>query len=574
MLMLRPTAKRLARRVGNFTRDESGYMSFQILFFLFIMLLVGGIAVDVMRFETKRVTLQQTMDRALLAAASLGNKLTPRDVVDSYLATSGVDATLKDFKVVTTLNGRTVQARATTHSDNYFMSMMDVPYLESDSRSMAAQTISNVEISMVLDVSGSMQNTPSRIANLKIAAKKFVDDVLLKDAYNKISISIIPYNGQVNVGPTLFSKFNVTDVSGIPNSYCLDLPTSTYSSTALSRGTPFPQTPFVDSWTSTSQTDGSVALQGPTVSNGRYSNMWCQPTPENYVSVHSNNAGDLKAQIQGLVAVGATSIDLGLKWGTALLDPEAHSIVAEMASSGDVPSYFSSRPGAYNDPEVLKVVILMTDGENFVQERHGDDYRVGPSPIWQSNSGSKEMSIFHESKVDNGSSSKICASRPFYVPHLSAWHSRPWNGSTPSSSTCYSKTASYSGATPQTWQNVWSKARTNWVAWQLYARPLGGSGSGNSSKRNTIFDEWVETFRTYTDVNTMNSRLDQLCEVAKGKGILIFGIAFEAPPGGQSAIQDCASQPSNKFFFNAQGSTIGTAFEMIAASLSQLRLTQ
>ena len=34
-------------------RDESGVMAPQILFFMFIMLLVGGIAVDVMRFEIK-----------------------------------------------------------------------------------------------------------------------------------------------------------------------------------------------------------------------------------------------------------------------------------------------------------------------------------------------------------------------------------------------------------------------------------------------------------------------------------------------------------------------------------------
>lgn len=557
-------------RVAPFLRNQSGAMAPLMLVFFFLMVVIGGIAVDVMRFESRRVALQQTMDRATLAAASLENVLDPEDVVESYFAAAGIQGELDKVEVIQAMNSRTVKAKAKVRSDNYFMSILDVPYLQANNLSQAEQRVTNVEISLVLDISGSMASN-NRINNLKTAATAFIDTVLNQDTENKISISIVPYNGQVNLGPTLFSKFNVTHANGTAKSYCLDLPTSTYASTEVSRSTPLPQTPFVDSWSSTTQNTSYVAITGPTITDGLYTNMWCQPNDKTYVSVHRNNRAQLKSQINNLIAVGATSIDLGLKWGAALLDPSSRSIVSEMAAAGQVPAYFSARPGDYGDKETLKVIVLMTDGENFEQERHGDAYRTGPSGIWQTGGTGGYMSIFHASKVDNKNATTICNSRPFYVPHKNEWHSRPWNGSTPGSKDCYSPTASYSNVVQLSWQGVWSQARTNWVAWQLYARALGGS---NSSSRTSYFNTWKANFRSYTDTATMNVRLDQVCEAAKAKGVEIYGIAFEAPAGGVNAIKDCASKRMAPYFYDVNDLEISTAFQMIASNLSQLRLTQ
>lgn len=544
------TIRPLANKVKTFARDESGVMAVQVLFFFFMMLLVGGVAVDLMRFEQRRVDLVQTMDRATLAAASLENVLVPEAVVTSYFETAGIGETLDSVEVTEAINSRTVEARATTKSKNIFMSMVDVPYLESQSLSEAEQRITNVEIAMVLDVSGSMQATPSRITNLKSAGQEFIDSVLENDTQNKISISIVPYNGQVNLGPTLFQRFTVTNTHGTANSFCIDLPTSTYGSTSISRMTPFPQTPHVDSWSSATYSNAYVTLQGPTVSNGRFTNMWCQPIPENYVTAHRNNATLLKSQIANLVAIGATSIDLGMKWGTMLLDPSSQPIVAHLAAQGLAPGYFANRPAAFDDDETMKVIILMTDGENFTQERHTDAYRTGNSNIWRSN-GDGMMSAYHD---------RANTSNDYWVPHRNngagEWRNAPWN--------------SGGGTTRLTWNQVWSVARTNWVAWQLFARALGT----DNASRNQQFATWQGNFRTYTATGTMGSRLDQLCEVAKDNGIIVYGIAFEAPANGQAAIEDCASSPTSTFFFDASGLEIRTAFRLIASNISQLRLTQ
>lgn len=561
-----------ARRIRRFGPADDGVMAPQILFFFFMMLLVGGVAVDVMRFETRRVAVQNTMDRATLAAASLEQRLTPEDVVNDYFDKAGLGEELDSITVDEGMNYRIVQAKATVKSGNYFMSMMDIPYLEAQNRSQAEQRVTNVEIALVVDVSGSMYNSPSRIANLKTAAKDFVDTVLDNDTENKISIALVPYNGQVNIGPDLYSKFTKSDAHSYPNSYCLDLPTSTYSNTTLSLSTAYPQTPFGDSWSGTSQSTSYVTIQTPTYdsSRGLYSNVWCQPVAANYVRPFNNDRTTIKNQINALVAIGATSIDLGMKWGSFLLDPSSRSINADLSA---VPSYFKTRPADYGDIETLKVLVLMTDGENFEQERFGEDYRSETSPIWRANSGGY-MSIFHASKVDSSTSTRLCNSRPFWVPHANsgagAWHSRPWNGTTPSSSACYSPTASYTGATRLTWNQVWTYARTDWVAWQMYARPLCSS----SSCRSSTYNLWEGNFAGYTDTGTMDSRLDQVCEAAKANGVIVYGIAFEAPTGGANAIRNCVSEPTSTYFFDVDGLEIGTAFALIASNLSQLRLTQ
>ena len=70
----------------------------------------------------------------------------------------------------------------------------------------------------------------------------------------------------------------------------------------------------------------------------------------------------------------------------------------------------------------------------------------------------------------------------------------------------------------------------------------------------------------------MDTTMLQSCTQAKDNGVVIYGIAFEAPPQGQAVISGCASSPAH--YFDAQGLSIQTAFRAIASNISQLRLTQ
>jgi hypothetical protein len=124
------------------------------------------------------------------------------------------------------------------------------------------------------------------------------------------------------------------------------------------------------------------------------------------------------------------------------------------------------------------------------------------------------------------------------------------------------------------WHEVWSSARMSWVAWQLYARASCPQDSNSTSNtcRNNAYNTWMARFIGSTDVSVMNSTLQQSCRQAREHGVVIYGIAFEAPANGQKEIFNCSSSPAH--YYNAQGLQIQTAFRSIAAQINALRLVQ
>ena len=69
---------------AEFIRREDGSLIIFSLFLLIMMLMVAGMSVDLMRTETQRSRLQSTLDRAVLAGASLEQTLNSEDVVRDY----------------------------------------------------------------------------------------------------------------------------------------------------------------------------------------------------------------------------------------------------------------------------------------------------------------------------------------------------------------------------------------------------------------------------------------------------------------------------------------------------------
>jgi Putative Flp pilus-assembly TadE/G-like len=583
--------KSLAHRAYRRFKSEDGNIaSFSIILFS-LMVMCGGLAVDLMRYEQVRTSLQQTLDRCTLAAAALQQGLDPEAVCRDYVEKAGLTQYLTNVTVTQGLNFRQVEASAMAVKPTFFAGMVGIDEFEIPGESSAEQRITDIEIAMVLDVSGSMAG--AKITNLKTAAKEFVDTVLASDDENRTSVAIVPYNGQVNMGSLLAAKYNISPLHNMrANMLCVDLPSSVYSSNTLSRTLALPQTGFVDTFSNTNFTNAWVSSTSTGSSSGatpRVENMWCPPndgttvhasgatiaTNANIIRLPNNSIASLQSQIDGLHAVGATSINAGMKWGMAMLDPANRPMFAQFITANEIPEAFTGRPFDYvadgdRTATTLKVIVLMTDGSNFPEDRLRTAFRSGNSPIWRGTSDNN-YSIFHAGKVDNTNSTTRCNSRPFWVPHLSVWHSRPWNGTAPSSSTCYSSTATYSGATIRTWPQVWERQRMSWVAWQLYARALGT----DSSSRGDVYDDTILQMRERTEVEAvdgMNDQLQAVCDMARDENVIVFGIAFEAPDAGETQIRNCSTTPSQ--YYESSGTNITTAFRSIAAQISQLRLTQ
>ncbi|MGL6209581.1 MAG: pilus assembly protein TadG-related protein [Paracoccaceae bacterium] len=542
--MLKKTIRCAFPKARTFRSDESGAMVVFGVFLLVLLIAMGGFALDLMRYEERRTQLQNSLDRCTLMAASLTNDLDPESVVNDCMTRSGLGDELEDVQVLTGLNFKDVQAKGRVDTKPIFMHMIGIDEFDALGASGALQRASNIEIVLVLDVSGSMSGT--KLANLKTAASEFVDTVLSTDTEDRISVSIVPYNAQVNLGQTLRAKYNATHLHGVANVNCLEIPAAAYASATMSRTDPMPMAAFADVSSGTyggtaytDHNDTSAATMNPNA-------PFCRNTEANIVRLPSNDIGNLQGQINALVAGGNTSITLGMKWGLTLIDPAARPMFNEFRAEGAVPSEFVGRPFDWTDTEAMKVIVLMTDGEHVAHPKTNNAVKTGPSPIWRS-TGDGAYSILHASQA---------APNQYWVPHLGTWQATPWD--------------SGAGATQMSWNDMWARQRQSWIGWQLYARALGT----DDATRSAAYSNAMNMFRSqYASVGAMNAQLQQSCTLAKNNDVIVYGIAFEAPANGQTQISQCSSSASH-YFDAADGDEIRTAFRTIASNITQLKLTQ
>ncbi len=602
----------LVRRMQRFAQAEHGAMAPIVLVFFFLMLVLGGIAVDVMRFETRRVAVQNTLDRATLAVANMTSALTTdtthttrkakaQFIVEDYFTKAGLEDNLQYVSLDDGMNYRVVEARANVVSHNIFMNLLGLPILQTVNGSIAEQRITDIEIMLVLDISGSMA-TNNKIGNLRIAARDFIDQVKATDTENRISIGVIPYNAQVNLGQALRSRYNITFAHGHALSNCVELPIGSNTSNifrtlALSRALEMPQMTVADTESSSANNNVFYTMDsnhGKLIDSA--ASRWCNPASRTEITLPTKSADEAKAGINAMQAEGNTSILVGMRWATALIDPSARGIYNELIGMNAMHSDMSGRPYEYNDPndnidDALKVIVLMTDGEHVAHKRIYDAYKTGPATITftyrnASNnnttvsasvyrSPANVYSVFYGHMVNTSTSTTICNSKPFWIPSTSSWEKRPAGAAAPVGPDCFQPTRIYTPleTSAMRWQDIWSSVRMNYAVRQFFGRAMGGD---NADVRTNIYNAIrTQIYGEYANSATMDDRLKSNCAAARSAGVLVYGIAFQAPPAGKKAIESCTSTPTTTYYFDvAETAKIQDAFRMIATNLSQLRLTQ
>jgi len=536
------------RILSRFARDESGALVVFALYAFLIMLIVGGIGVDLMRFERDRAKLQNTLDRAVLAAADLDQNLSPSAVVTDYFDKSGLSEYLTSVTVDQGLSYRTVSGSATAEVETQFMHMTGVETLTAPAASTAEERIDGVEISLVLDVSGSM-NRNSKLSNLKVAARDFIDEMVQNTEDGKLSISIIPYATQVSAPTELFQYFNTSNEHSYSN--CINFESADFNETGMDPNHAWERTMHFDVFT---------------YSEGRYESpaeFVDFPVCENHgareMMIMQKDANTLKTFISNLHARGNTSIDVGMKWGTALIDPEMNPVIVSMINDGNVNGDFAARPLEYDDSDILKVIVLMTDGQNTDQYYIDEDYREGASDIWW-NADEEKYSVY-----DTDSDS-------YYWPHDDDWHDHAYGNQ---GAVTYCKKYRWNGKCkkwgtippepgealvldyPELWAytSVAENVVKNYEPW-----------SGSS------WNDWYYGVYSSVGHGTKNSRTKDICDAVKEQQVIVYTIGFEAPSGGVAVLQNCASSASH--FFDVDGLEISDAFSSIASSIRKLRLTQ
>ncbi|MGE4327207.1 MAG: pilus assembly protein TadG-related protein [Pseudodonghicola sp.] len=548
----------------RFARDENGNLIIFSIYVLVIMLMFGGIGIDLMHYERNCTDLQNTLDRATLAAADLDQPLDPEAVVRDYLTKAGVIGSLTKVTADKGMSHRVVTATATCSMATQFMQMSGVTLLSNQLTSTAEERIDGVEISLVLDVSTSM-NANSKLANLKTAAKDFVDTMVDNTEAGNLSISIVPYATQVSTPAAFLNKFNVTREQEYSN--CVNFAAADFNTTEIDPEAELKRTLHYDR--SRTSFDGRAYTPERLVSD-----PVCSNDSAREMQVLQSDRDGLKTYIENLSASGNTSIDLGMKWGTALLDPSLKPVIASLVDDKLISAAFSDRPKPYTSKETLKVIVLMTDGENTSQYYLPDDLRTGASNVWW-NPEAKEYSIYkgRDSSDKDGDGN---TSEPIYYWYTKGlWRDHPYGNLDGYTETrCVSEFLGicwrYSEVTVDE-----PGTATELTLGELYARtamyrisqmfePVIGSSA---------WSKWYNPARdTYVGGTTKDTRTKAICDAAKAKGTIIYTIGFEAPTSGRNLLKYCASSDSH--YFDVSGLEIVDAFSSIASSISKLKLTQ
>ncbi|KQN77187.1 TadE/TadG family type IV pilus assembly protein [Devosia sp. Leaf64] len=336
--------------------DQNGNVTIIVAFMIIPMLVLAGGATDIARYEMHRVQLQDGVDRAVLAAAALTQKKSVEATAREYLKTvTFIDQVDLDYDYTAALNHRSVTITGRYEMQTSFLPLIGINTLPMVATATAQERKQNLEISLMLDISGSMtENSPSRISLLRPAAKQFIDAMITPDTAPYTSISIVPYAGTVNVGSIAFGLLGVTRQHNY--SSCVEFDHAGNKD-------------YGTGWVAFNQ-----RAQVPHFTENHKDNpagkewSYC-PYEATSITYLSNNANALKTRIDSLKLHDGTGSGVATNWGFLLLDPSARPFIGRMAAAGQVPMQFANRPAAFDDSETLKILVLMTDGGISAQRR-------------------------------------------------------------------------------------------------------------------------------------------------------------------------------------------------------------
>ncbi len=521
-----------AEILRKFGRDEDAGVLVLTLMLFIIMLVLGGMAVDFMRFESRRAALQSVADRAVLAAANLNQDAAPEIVLDEYFEKAGFDGSIVGTPEIDTRGGtRSVGVNAQLDLNTFYLRFIGIDQLAAPASSTAIEGSGDVEISLVLDISGSMRHGVSgtgktRIELIREAASGFVTDLLKPEYKDQISISLVTYSSQVALSDELYAAINTnsTNVSDLtiplddnrldpdhpdynPLLQKVTLPDGTEEVTFLNpaRCIVFPESEYAKAAFDTSLTYDQVATFQRRVFRAGHSNQNddvavsdqpdCPNSSFEQIIPVSQNLGELTTAIGKLEPRQFTSIYLGMKWGVTLLDPSMRDIIGNLSTTD---AKFQSRPSDYvtttNDVSTQKYLILMTDGRNQ-------------------------------------SGTRVRANHYDTVAEQLRW----WEQNFP-----YANKSENRG----TWPGL--------------------------NENDVVQPHWPEA--------DGDDRLQEICKAAREQGITIFAIAMGAPTHGEGEMKECATATpdtteTDGYYFENDGGEIDLIFQNIAEQITALRLS-
>ncbi len=316
----------------EFARRENGTTAVIFALALLPIIVVFGFAMDIQRAQSIKSQIQARADAAALAGARqyYDDGATAEAVARAYfqnaMSTIPHGASCAEPTIVTNDETGGVSVSANCEVGTTVSGIIGTENIALNTTATAQSKASKLDLALMLDVSGSMKG--QKLKDLQTAAKNAVD-ILTADSGDDTRIALAPYSTSVNLGSYTES------VVGSDN-FDKDRDHATCVTEREGKAKKTDEAPEDEKW---------VGYETVSV-NGK--NIWC---PKAEILPLTNKAGTLKSEIDGLKANGWTAGQLGIAWSWYAISPEWNDIWPA-----------ASAPLQYDDPDVIKSVILMTDG--------------------------------------------------------------------------------------------------------------------------------------------------------------------------------------------------------------------
>ena len=352
-------AKPMDRMQRNWTRflgDARGNLTVMLGFCAIGLVGAVGIAIDTSVAYNVRSQLAAAVDAAALAGArNFASPNRDTDIQNFFTANfqeGYMGSVLQPLEIASDNEARTVTVTARVTIPTFFMSVLGTDSTDISATAEATLSSRDVEVSLVLDVTGSMGG--SKITDLKAAAKELIG-IVVQDQQDPFytKVALVPYSSSVNVG-SYADQIRGTLTTGTcvypaaPTCTVFEYPdaSSPWSTVTGNATTCVTERPGVHI---SDDAAPSLAPLGPHFDRGNACvNAEIMPL--------SSDKQALNDAVDALTTGGYTAGHLGAAWGWYMISPNfGYLWPAE------------SQPMNYGElhlgRKVLKVVVLMTDGE-------------------------------------------------------------------------------------------------------------------------------------------------------------------------------------------------------------------
>ncbi len=400
------------QKITSFIRDTAG--QFAIMAALGSSAIITGVAVSVdgsMSMSSK-AELQDVADAISLAAIrqDVKGKSELETLANDYIQSHYKNVPFGDFEVKAIVrNGDAVEVDLAQAVSTPFYKILSGKPMTLRVTSTAQQTMRNLDISLVLDNTGSMRGP--KLDALKVASNDLVDILYKTESGKKgTQIGLVPFASWVNVGrenmsarwldqngvspqnATYFdqqvSRFDLYNQMNVDWNGCVENRLPPYDVDDTAPDPRKPETLFQPAFhPDMSDLDGGGysyladttggghldRLKGSAKYNtvldfgaegpAKRSDDSCNPRRK--ITPLTNNERKIRNGIRNMYAAGWTNIANGASWGFRVVSPNA--------------PFTEGRP--YEDKTTEKAMVILTDGMQTMGGASGSEFRSGYSPF-------------------------------------------------------------------------------------------------------------------------------------------------------------------------------------------------